>query len=431
MRDFPVEVVACFVGLVLVALFSGIVFRKLRFPCTIGLVVVGMALYKLGGVYEPLHLLQRVHLTPNFILYILLPTLIFDAAINLDVRELMRNVVPIFLLAAPGVLVSTAVVGLAVAKFTPLGLNAAMLFGALISTTDTAAVIALFNELNAPKRLGMLVDGESLFNDATAIVIFNIISAIVASSLLLAHPAEAWSLSTLAAIPGEFLLVFFGGALVGAAVGWVMMQIIRFSHHDPLAEVGLTTVVAYAAFILANYYLEYSGVMAACGAGMVVNFYGKRYLGEGMRDAIRKFWGFAAFMANGLIFLLLGLTQSFLIHDVGRLRDVGGAVGVAILAVLLARVLIVGLTGLACNAFAKPANRITLPMQFVMWWGGLRGALPIALAVSIGAALVSPEERTLIIQLTLGIILFTILVQGTTLKKFMRRFGMKQASAAD
>ena len=280
MRDFPVEIVACFVGLVLVALFSGIVFRKLRFPCTIGLVVVGMVLYKLGGVYEPLHLLQRVHLTPNFILYILLPTLIFDAAINLDVRELMRNVVPIFLLAAPGVLVSTAVVGLAVAKFTPLGLNAAMLFGALISTTDTAAVIALFNELNAPKRLGMLVDGESLFNDATAIVIFNIISAIVASSLLLAHPAEAWNLSTLAAIPGKFLLVFFGGALVGAVVGWIMMQIIRFSHHDPLAEVGLTTVVAYAAFILANHYLEFSGVMAACGAGMVVNHYGKRYLGE-------------------------------------------------------------------------------------------------------------------------------------------------------
>ena len=191
MRDIPVEGIACFVALVLVALFSSILFRKLRFPCTIGLVIVGMLLYKLGGVFEPLHVLQRVHLTPNFILYILLPTLIFDAAINLDARELMRNIGPVFLLAAPGVLISTAVVGLAVAKFTPLGLNAAMLFGALISTTDTAAVIALFNELGAPKRLGMLVDGEILFNDATAIVVFNIVSAIVASSLLLADPLQA------------------------------------------------------------------------------------------------------------------------------------------------------------------------------------------------------------------------------------------------
>ena len=216
--------------------------------------------------------LQRVHLTPNFILYILLPTLIFDAAINLDARELWRNIVPISYLAIPGVLVTAAVVGLLVAKFTPLGLNAAMLFGALISTTDTAAVIALFNELNAPKRLAMLMDGESLFNDATAIVLFDIIAAIVAGSLLLANPAEAWTLNTLAGIPGKFLLVFFGGGLVGAAVGWLLMQVIRFSHHDPLLEVGLTTVVAYAAFILANHYCKFSGVMAACGAGLVVNY---------------------------------------------------------------------------------------------------------------------------------------------------------------
>lgn len=269
MNDLSIEVVACFVGLVLVALFANIIFRRLRFPCTIGLIFVGLALFKVGGMVPSLSILQTIRLTPNFILYILLPTLIFDAAINLDARELMRNIVPIFLLAAPGVLLATAVTGLLVAKFTVLGLNAAMLFGALISTTDTAAVIALFNELNAPKRLAMLMDGESLFNDATAIVTFDIIAAIVAASLLLPNPADAWSASTLLNIPGKFLLVFFGGALVGAAVGWVLMQIIRFANHDPLIEVGLTTVVAYAAFIVANHYVKVSGVMAACGAGMV------------------------------------------------------------------------------------------------------------------------------------------------------------------
>ena len=424
MRDFPVEIVACFVGLVLVALFTGIACRRIRFSYTIGLVLVGMALFKLGGLFPELGLLQRVHLTPNFILYLLLPTLIFDAALNLDARELMRNIGPIFALAAPGVLVVTAVVGLLVAWLTPLSLNAAMLFGALISTTDPVAVIALFHEVGAPKRLGMLVDGESLFNDATAIVLFDILAAIVAGSLLLADPADAWTLSTLAGIPGRFSVVFFGGALVGAAVGWVMMQVIRLSRHDPMAEVGLTTVVAYAAFILANHYLKFSGVMAACGAGMVVNYYGRRWLEEGTRNAIRKFWGFAAFMANSMIFLLLGLTESFLIRDVGRLRDVAGALGVAIVAVLLSRALIVGLTSLCFNPFAKPGNKITRPMQFIMFWGGLRGALPIALAVSIGPALVAPDERTLIIQLTLGVILFTILVQGTTLKRFMKRLGI-------
>ncbi|HQQ59781.1 MAG TPA: cation:proton antiporter, partial [Kiritimatiellia bacterium] len=115
---------------------------------------------------------------------------------------------------------------------------------------------------------------------------------------------------------------------------------------------------------------------------------------------------------------------SFLIHNLGRLYKVGAAVGVAIVAVLLSRALIVGLTALGWNLFSRRENRITWPMQFIMLWGGLRGALPIALAVSIGAALVPPEEQTLIIQLTLGIILFTILVQGTTMKRFMRRFGM-------
>lgn len=119
MKDFPVEIVAGLVGLVLTALLAGIVFRKLRFPVTIGLMLVGMALYYLGGMSPALHVLQRIHMTPNFILYILLPTLIFDAAINLDARELMRNIVPIFILAAPGVVFVTAMVGLAVARFTP------------------------------------------------------------------------------------------------------------------------------------------------------------------------------------------------------------------------------------------------------------------------------------------------------------------------
>lgn len=182
MKDFPVEIVACFVGLVLVALFAGILFRRLRFPYTLGLVIVGMGLFKLGDLFPALDFLQRVHLTPNFILYILLPTLIFDAALNLDVRALMRRVVPVFALAVPGVLVSTAVVGLLVAQFTPLGLNAAMLFGALISATDPVAVIGLFHELGAPKRLSMVVDGESLFNDATAIVAFDIVAAIAAGA---------------------------------------------------------------------------------------------------------------------------------------------------------------------------------------------------------------------------------------------------------
>lgn len=208
------------------------------------------------------------------------------------------------------------------------------------------------------------------------------------------------------------------------------MQIVRLSRHDPLVEVGLTTVVAYAAFILANYYLKFSGVMAACTAGMVVNYYGKRYLAEDMFRSIHRFWAFACFLANSIIFLLLGLTESFLVAHFGRLWTVATAVGIAIVAVVASRVLIVGLTGLGFNAFAKRENRITLSMQFIQVWGGLRGALPIALAAMIAPKLISREEHVLIVQMTLGIILFSLLVQGTTIQRFMRRFGMVQTGAA-
>ena len=170
--------------------------------------------------------------------------------------------------------------------------------------------------------------------------------------------------------------------------------------------------------------------MAACAAGMVVNYYGKRYLDEGMLRSIHHFWSFAGFMANSIIFLLLGLTQSFLVNHIGRLWTVAAAIGVAIVAVLASRALIVGLTALGYNLFARRENRITRPMQFILLWGGLRGALPIALAASIGVTLVSLEERILIMQLTLGIITFTLLMQGTTLKWFMRRFGMVQPDSA-
>ena len=170
--------------------------------------------------------------------------------------------------------------------------------------------------------------------------------------------------------------------------------------------------------------------MAACGAGMVVNYYGRRFIKENMLVAIRRFWGFAAFMANSVIFLMLGMTEASLIKDLGRLYTVAGAIGVALVAVLVSRALILTLTALGYNPFVKPEQKLNKPTLFIMWWGGLRGALPIALALSISPLLISPAERSLVIQLTLAVILFTMLVQGTTLKRFLIRFGMLDAPAS-
>ena len=221
-----------------------------------------------------------------------------------------------------------------------------------------------------------------------------------------------------------FLLwIFCGSALVGAAVGFAFMLLIRCTRNDALTEIALTTVLAYAAFTLANNYLGLSGVMAACGAGLAVKA-ARDWLSPDTRAYLHEFWGFASYMANSVIFLMLGFTESYLIRDMGRLSAVAAPLAVAIALVLLTRVLIVGGTGAFCNLLARlrnrPGDRISLPMQTVMAWSGLRGALPIALAVSVPTTLVSPAERTLLVQLTVGTILFTLLVQGTTIKPLLR-----------
>jgi len=427
-NDFSVVWVACATFLVLVAMVLSNVCRRIRFPYTIALVLAGMAMSLLAERVPGFGALGRLHLTPNFTLYVLLPTLVFDAALHLDVRGIVRNALPILLLAVPGVLVATALTGLGVARFTPLGLNAAMLFGALISTTDPVACIALFNEIGAPARLTLVVDAESLFNDATAIVLFDIVAAIVASSLLLPDPAAAWNLSTLARVPGEFLWIFCGSAAVGAAAGFAAMLFIRWTRNDALTEIALTTVVAYAAFTAANRYLGLSGVMAACGAGIVVKALGRKWLSPATREYLPRFWSFASYMANSVIFLMLGLTETYLIRDMGRLVTVAGPLLAAVALVLASRTVIVGGTGAVCALVSRlrrrPEEGLSLPVQGVMAWSGLRGALPVALAVSIPPSLVSPEERKLLVQLTVGTVLFTLLVQATTIKPLLRALGL-------
>lgn len=442
MRDIPVDLIFCFVALLLVAAFAAIIFRKIRFPYTIGLVLLGMGLYGLGvatgteqtgtgllprffNALPDFSVLQRIHLTPNFILYILLPTLVFDAALNMDSRLLFKNIIPILTMAVPGIIVAIAITGGLMYWLTPLDLNSALLFGALISTTDPVAVIALFKEIGAPERLNMLVDGESLFNDATAIVAFDIIKGIAIVAAAAGTVAPTWTLSVAGTALGQFLFVFLGGALLGAFVGWLMIQVIRLANKDPLLEIAFSTVVAYAAFIMANDYLGLSGVMAAVGAGMVINYYSTTRISAATQQYMRQFWGYASFLANSFIFLLLGLTEIFLIKETGRLYVIIGAIVAAILSVLIARIVIVVGGCSLYNLFTKPQNKIDGRNQAVMIWGGLRGALPIALAVSLPADF---PGRDFILQYTIAIVLFSLLIQGTTIKKLMSWLKLNQPS---
>jgi len=167
--------ITCIISLLLIAAISAIILRRIKFPYTIGLVIVGLVVGILADHFQILQPFKELHLTSNLILYVIVPVLIFDAAVKIDSKLLIKNLKPVLMLAAPGLVIATFITGILTTVISPLNFGTAMLFGALISATDPVAVIALFNELGAPKRLTMLVDGESLFNDATAIVLFTII----------------------------------------------------------------------------------------------------------------------------------------------------------------------------------------------------------------------------------------------------------------
>jgi CPA1 family monovalent cation:H+ antiporter len=395
------------VGLLLLAAISSIGLRRIRFPYTIGLVVLGVIVAALGNYFD---LPQPIHLTPDIIYYILLPTLIFSAAINIDVPLLWQNLAPVLLLAAPGLILSTVIVGGMVGVLTPLSFGAALLFGALISATDPVAVIALFEGLGTPKRLTMLVDGESLFNDATAIVLFNIIFAAISSG--------AWGAMTLVYAAGDFAVVFVGGILVGAAIGLINVPLMNLAKNDPLIEIAFSTVLAYTTFIVANYYLDVSGVMAVVGAGMVVSYRARKSLTPEVRQYLRNYWEYATFLANSFIFLLLGTTEFGLVPDLLHYQGIIAPVIYAIIAVTVARAVVVyGLIPILNKIERR--EPIDLRYQTVMFWGGLRGGVPLALVLSLPAGFAHGQ---LIFDLTLGVVLFTIVIQGTTISSLIHFF---------
>lgn len=397
--------------LLLVATISAIIMKKVNFPYTIGLVVVGFGFAMVCSAIPGLEQVRQLRLNHDIILYVLLPTLIFDASVNINTRMLKKNLVPVMALAAPGLVISTVAVGAIMAWLTPLSLGEAMIFGALISATDPVAVISLFEIVGAPLRLRVLVDGESLFNDATAIVVFNIISKIVLTGGIL-------GMSALASGSIEFCVVFLGGLAVGAVIGYIMMTLIQFADNDPLIEVALSTIVAYTAFIIADKAFDFSGVMSVLGAGIVISHYGSTRFTPKVRQYMKQFWSLLTFIANSFIFLLLGFTEDSVFYSINKWGPVFTAIVWAVVAIQVARgVVVFGIVPFL--GWWRKEYKTSWGYQTVMFWGGLRGAVPLALVFSLPDTL---PHRNLIIQITLGVVLFTLLVQGTTIRKLMEFF---------
>jgi Na+:H+ antiporter len=377
------------IELLLVVSLVAIAVRRLRVPYTVALVVVGLFITS----QSPL----EISLTPELILTLFVPPLVFEAAFHINFAELRRNLPWILMLAVPGVIITMFVVGGIVSWVTPLGLPVAMVFGALISATDPVAVVALFRTLGTPKRLGVLVEGESLFNDGTAIVVFNL-------ALIVALTGRFNLLEGVT----DFVRVAAGGVAIGLVLGWLISRLIS-RVDDFLIETTLTTVLAFGSYLLAER-LHVSGVLAVVAAGLVNGNIGPQGMSPTTRIILFNFWEYLAFLANSLVFLLIGLDV-----DVRALSNSWQPILWAIAAVLLARVLVVYGLGWLAN---RVADRTPPRWQAVLTWGGLRGAISLALVLSLPASL--GADRELLRVMAFGVALFTLIVQGTTMRPLVR-----------
>ncbi len=388
--------------LMLVISAVAIATKYIRLPYTIALVLTGLAIALLPN---ELTSGLSVPLTSDLILFIFLPALLFEGAYNLDFRHLREDIRTVTVLAVFGVLLTMGLVGLAVHYMLGLDWAIAFLFGAIVAATDPIAVLATFRQLGTSPRLTTIVEGESLFNDGTSLVAFSIILGMLGSGKF-----------NLAQGVAQFTLLTIGGLVVGGLLG-LLCSLFLARIDDHLVETVLTLMLAYGTYLISEE-LHVSGVIAVVAAGLVVgNFGAAQGMSPSTRAAVNYTWDLLGFIANSLIFILIGLQV-----DMGVLLRYIVPVTVAAVGTLLARGLVVsGLNWLLLKRLGKP-----LPGRWlvVITWGGLRGALALAMVLSIPGTLVASGMRQELLNMTFGVILFSLLGQGLTIRPILRRLGM-------
>jgi Na+:H+ antiporter len=424
-----VEQVQVLILLLIVTLVVALFSRLLRVPYTLLLVIVGF-------VVGLMPFLPHEHIDPNLVLYVFIPALLFEGAWNAELSRLEADWLPIVLLAIPGMVLSLLVV--AVVLHFGIGMEwlLALLVGAIVAPTDPVAVIALFQQLGVPDRLRTLVEGESIFNDGTGGAAYELILAILLPTLGLAEVSGNPTFVNAPAlgIAGEVLWLIFGGLLLGFAVGWVASHLVR-RVDDRLVVITITIAVAYGMYLLGAA-LHTSGLLAVVGAGIVMGSYGRKHaMSPRTIEAADDVWEFIDYLANSLLFLLLGfelaltnLVQSFPGIFFGILGAVIGRVLMIYLFIPLQDILARWWSHRASKGPGRFPRPRPVPPAWrpVMVLSGLRGALSLALVLSLPEAL---AQRNLLTDIVYGIILVTLLGQGLTLRVLLPRWKDKLVRA--
>jgi CPA1 family monovalent cation:H+ antiporter len=390
-----IELETLVLGALLIVSLVVVLGKRFRVHPAVGLVIAGVLLTGQAAVEIPL--------SSDLILSLFLPPLLFEAAFHINLTELRRNLPTVLLLAVPGVLVSMLLVGGVVQQAVGLTWPAALLFGALIAATDPISVVGIFRRLGSPKRLAVLLEGESLFNDGTAVVLFNLATAVVVTG------TADWGGGLL-----TFVWTAGGGVLIGLGLGWLISRVIA-TIDDHLVETTLTTVLAFGSYLVAEQ-VGMSGVLAVVAAGLVNGNLGPQGMRPGTRLVVFTFWEYAAFLASSAVFLLIGLQV-----NLATLVEYAVPVLWAVAAVLFGRAITI-------YGVARLGAALPWAWRHVLWWGGLRGAVALALALSLPATL--GPQREVVQVMTFGVVLFTLLVQGLSMGPLVRRLGIISRSEA-
>jgi NhaP-type Na+/H+ or K+/H+ antiporter len=425
---------------IIIALFIGTathhLLQKSPLPYTVTLLIIGMII----GIIDRFGLLQiwsigsfsldvkflsqsvewAGNIDPHIILYVFLPTLLFEAAFALDVHTFKKSVTNAFILAVPGIIVALVITGAIMMgiMYSGMGLHSwtwpvALMFGTIVSATDPVAVVSLLKELGASKKLSTLIESESLLNDGTAIVIFMVflgtITGAGASNPILV----------------EFLRVALGGTFIGVIIGMIVINWVRKVFNDALFEITVIIGAAYLAFFMAEHFFHVSGVLAVVTFGLVMAGVGRTRISPEVGHFLHEFWELAAFIANTLIFIIVGvvIAQKVNFAPVDFLILAIVYVGIHIARAVVIAMFFPAMRNIGYGLTAKDAT--------VAWWGGLRGAIGLALALIVASEESIPADiRSEILSITAGIVLLTSIINATTIKYLVNWLGLTKIGQA-
>ena len=421
---------------VLIGAATRFVFQKSVIPFTVILLLIGIGLgilgrlnyldiYEIGALHLDFSFIDQsidwaANIDPHIMLYVFLPILIFEAAFAMDVHVFKKTFANATIMAVPGIIVAIVLTALMAIAFNYFNIGLAkwnwtiaLLFGAVVSATDPVAVVSILKELGASKKLGTLIEGESLLNDGTAIVIFMVLFLGLTGSGIEGSPIV------------EFIRVAFGGIAVGLIIGWGIIKWIKRVFNDMFVEISAIVAAAYLSFFIAEHFMHVSGVLALVAFGLVMASSGRTKISPEVQHFLHEFWELAAFIANTLIFILVGVVIAervvFTSNDLLILLLI-------YIGVFIVRAITIALFFPAMKRIGYGLNK---KEAYVLWYGALRGAIGLALALIVaGADQIDKEIRDQFLFYTAGIVTMTLLINATTIKLVVNKLGLTKLSAA-